>query len=95
MNTIKFLVVFVALAALGRADTTDRVSDRVIQLPPFVVTETRLPNPATDVRASLSEARAQVGNPALTQQLGRTIRRLATLRRTPPAAATSAAKPSV
>jgi hypothetical protein len=95
MNTIKFLAAFVALAAVGRAESVDRATEQILQLPPVVVVATRLPDPAADMRVALNEARAQVSNPDLTRRLDRTIRRLANLHRAPAAAAKAAAKPNV
>jgi hypothetical protein len=93
MNRLKILAAFLALAALGRAEST-LSSDRVIQLPPVIVEASRLPSPVIDVRPALAEATAQAN---LTLQsdmrhvLGRSFRRLVAEQRRPAALASVAA----
>jgi hypothetical protein len=97
MNRIKTLAAFVALAALGRAESVE-FADRVIQLPSVVVEATRLPNPVIDVRPALDEARAQANLATridMRRTLGRSFRHLAAdQRRTAPAVGPILGKPN-
>ena len=86
MNTIKILAAFLALAALGRAESTASTC-RVIELPPVVVEAARIPALALDPRPSLDELRTEASQSLrndMRRSLGRVSRRLAANQRRNP-----------